>query len=140
MEDGRGPATSLREAILRFWDIPDATGMLGKIYPARDTARLASLSGIVFEEARVGDRVARELVEYAAGEVALCVAAVAKRLELPGNRLPLALTGGILVNQPEFREAVLRRLAEGFELSQVEVVAEPALSGARAAIHLPVTD
>ena len=50
----------------------------------------------VLELAAAGDAVAVAIVDEAARQLAAMVAAVATRLDVPSNAIPLALTGGIL--------------------------------------------
>jgi len=134
--DGRGPATALLNHIIQYWSLDKADAIIEEVYSAGDTARIARLSGIVFKAARAGDAVARELVERAANELVLAALAVSRRLDFAGNPLPLALGGGLLVHEEDFRAQVLRLLGARRPLGQVAIVAEPALSAARAALRL----
>jgi glucosamine kinase len=134
--DSRGPATVLLDLIMQYWNLEKAEDIIEEVYPAEDKARIARLSGIVFKAARDGDALARELVERAANELVLAALAVSRRLDFAGGSLPVALGGGLLVHEEDFRAEVLRLLSTRCTLGEVAVVAEPALSAARAAIRL----
>jgi glucosamine kinase len=134
--DGRGPATALLDLIIQHWSLDKADDIIEEVYSAGDTARIARLSGIVFKAARSADGVARELVERAANELVLAALAVSQRLDFAGKPLPVALGGGLLVHEEDFRTQVLRLLGTHRPLGQVAIVAEPALSAARAALRL----
>jgi N-acetylglucosamine kinase-like BadF-type ATPase len=134
--DGRGPRTSLSEAVMQAWGVADTDGVIGRVYPETDKALVAGLTAIVLQQAREGDEVARCILLAAAQELALAVATVASRLHFPGGELPLALAGGLLVNEADFREMTLERIREKRRLGQAAVVRDPALSAARAARDL----
>jgi glucosamine kinase len=134
--DGRGSQTTLLALIMRRWHLQSPSDMIGQVYPARGTARIAQLSTLVFDAAQAGDRVARRIVARAADEIALAALAVSEGLEFSEGRLPLALAGGLLVNQPTFRAQVLRRIRRRRPIGQLVVVPEPARSAAHASIRL----
>lgn len=136
--DGRGPETTLTEALLRQWDLGSPDGIIGVVYPETDKAQVAALSRLVLAAARGGDAVARAILAEAADELALAVGAVARRLEFPEGRVPLALAGGLLVNEGDFRGMVRERVERERRLGQVEVVRDSPLSAARAAPDLVV--
>jgi hypothetical protein len=70
----------------------------------------------------------------------LAIATVAGKLDLPAGPMPLAVAGGLLVGQPALRDGVLRRVRARRAVGPVAVVAEPAVSAARAAVHFPLAD
>ncbi len=136
--DGRGPQTALLPAIMAEWRLPRPDAMIDRVYPEGDKGEIARLSALVFAAARDGDAVARRIVREAATELALAALAVGEMLAFPGGALPIALAGGMLIHEADFRATVLRRLRRRRPVGQVALVAEPALSAARAAIHLAV--
>jgi N-acetylglucosamine kinase-like BadF-type ATPase len=85
--------------------------------------------------ARSGDQVAAAIVQHAARELALAVKAVCKHLEFPGQEIPLALGGGLLINEADFCTQVIQHIRYQQPIGQVELVSQPTLSAARAAIH-----
>jgi glucosamine kinase len=129
--DGRGPATALLDAILRQWELDRPLAMIPRVYGAGDKAEIAALSMVVFAAAREGDPVARRIMAGAAGELALAAGAVGDRLAFPDNRLPLALAGGLLAGEADYRAMVLRRLRRRRPIGPVRLVVDPALSAAR---------
>lgn len=134
--DGRGPQTALLVAIMQSWDLSRADGMIDRVYPDGDKGTIARLSALVFTAARAGDDVAGRIVREAASELALAAVAVGKMLDFPSGKLPVALAGGMLIHEEDFRAMVLRRIRHRYPTGQIACVADPALSAARAAVHL----
>ncbi len=134
--DARGQETALLALLLREWALDSPSDLIGRVYPAEDKASIARLSALVFAAARTGDRVARRIVSRAAQELALAATVVSRALHFSNGQVPLALAGGLLVHEAGFRTRVLRRIRQRCALGQVALVAEPALSAARAAIYL----
>jgi len=134
--DGRGPQTALLPAIMAEWRLSRADAMIDCVYPQGDKGEIARLSALVFAAAREGDAVARRIVREAATELALTAQAVGEMLAFPDGALPVALAGGMLIHEADFRATVLRRLRRRRPVGQVALVAEPALSAARAAHRL----
>jgi N-acetylglucosamine kinase-like BadF-type ATPase len=123
--DGRGGQTVL---------LPELLGHLGVETPEHlvetpgvdDAAAIAALAPIVLQAAGAGDEVARCIVDEAAAALAAMVIAVHAQLELDGERVPLALGGGVLVGSALMRTLVLEQLERrGVRPEPVIVVQEP---------------
>jgi N-acetylglucosamine kinase-like BadF-type ATPase len=134
--DGRGPQTLLLDLLMRQWELKHPSDMIDTVYTTEDKARIAQLAMSVFAAARAKDTVARRIIAQAADELHRAAIAVCHALDLARTPLSLALAGGLLVNQPAFRTQVLRRVRRACTLGHVSVVADPALSAARAAVQL----
>ena len=134
--DGRGPQTILLERILQYWDLSQADQIIGQVYGEEDKARIASLSSLVLLSARAGDQVAATIVQHAARELALTVHAVCQSLKFPEQEIPLALGGGLLINEADFCTQVIQQIRHYQPIGRVVLVAQPTLSAARAALHL----
>jgi glucosamine kinase len=134
--DGRGPMTSLLELVMQHWQLNEASDIIDKVYPPKDKGHIASLSALVFTAARTGDQVARRIIQHAANELALAAVTVGAALSFPTNQLPLALSGGLLVHEKDFRQQVIRCIRRRCPTGQVVVVDQPAISAARAALTL----
>ena len=132
--DGRGQATMLVELLLKHWHLDDASDMIGKVYSANDKAAIASLSALVFAAARDGDEIACSIVDAAARELALAAIAVKNMLNFAREQVALALGGGLLLHETDFRTKVIDAISAYISIGEVALVEEPALSGARAAI------
>lgn len=134
--DGRGPQTALRERILRTWNLQNTDELIGEVYGEPEKAKIASLSSAVMLTARGGDLVAASIVQQAAKELALAVNAVCLALNFPDQEIPLALGGGLLINEADFCTQVIQHIRHYQPIGQVELVSQPTLSAARAAIRL----
>jgi glucosamine kinase len=134
--DGRGSQTTLLPAIMAEWNLSRPDAMIDRVYPDGEKGLIARLSALVFAAARDGDEVARRIMRAAASELALAVVATGAMLDFPDGGLPVALAGGMLIHEGDFRAMVLRRIRRQRRVGQVALVAEPALSAAHAAVHL----
>src|SRR5262249_27726189 len=65
------------------------------------------------------DAVADSIVEHAAREIALAVATAARKLALTGHKLPLAVTGGVILANEGYRTRIVAALKD------LEIEAEP---------------
>lgn len=131
--DGRGQPTRLTDLILARYGLTDPQGLVKNIYGAEDPrAEIAGLADLVERAASQNDPVAHALLDEAAQELAHAVQAVYRKLgTVP---VPLALTGGILLNSAQFSarfRAVCRRL--GLEFSAIDEIPEPATGALRLA-------
>ncbi len=130
--DGYGPDTSLVQRLTEYWSLPEPYSIINRVYdPATTKGDIARLSRIVVDEAGKGDQVSQQILRDVAHDLATYADAVARKLEL-GPDLNLALVGGMLTNVPVFREHVLNRLGENWTIGSVELVTDPALTGAQA--------
>lgn len=80
---------------------------------------------------------ARRIEARAARELALAAITVARILEFSPGALPLAYGGGVLAHEERLRTLVARRIERIWSVTPV-VVAEPALSAARALVERSV--
>ena len=138
--DGRGAETVLLDRIMQEWQLRRVEEVIGQVYAPTGRAIVARLSRLVFEAARSGDVIAQEIVERNAYELARTCTALANRLHFPREGFPLALVGGLLVHEADYRERVLSHIRETYSIGQLEIVAHPALSAARAAHTLPLEE
>lgn len=130
--DGYGPDTSLVQRLTEYWSLPEPYSIINRVYDHATTkGDIARLSRIVVDEAGKGDQVSQQILRDVAHDLATYADAVARKLEL-GPDLNLALVGGMLTNVPVFREHVLNRLGENWTIGSVELVTDPALTGAQA--------
>lgn len=96
MEEGWGPPTTLREALLQACGARDANELMHKFYtPEFPRPRIAALSQLVDQAATAGDRVAQGLLDEAAHLLAGLTAAARRRLFSPGECARVAYIGGV---------------------------------------------
>ena len=95
MEEGWGPATVLRDWILRFSDVPMINDAMHAWYTDEfPRSRVASFSRLVDQAAREGDRVARGILRDAAHSLALLVARVRPRVFKRNEEAIVSYIGG----------------------------------------------
>ncbi len=138
-DDGRGPETALLDLVSHEWRLARPSDLVGRVYPDGDKRAIAGLAPLVLGAARAGDPVAGDIVASGAEELALSALTVADRLAFPEG-LPLALAGGLLIHETDYRESVLEHIRQRRDVSRVAIVAHPAESAARAAIGLVARD
>jgi N-acetylglucosamine kinase-like BadF-type ATPase len=133
--DGRGPQTDLLPRLLGKLGIQSSEELIAKVYsPEMTRERLASLSEIVFDLASA-DEAAGKIVKKAAVDVAELVAAVAQMLNLDTSGYTLAMAGGVLLHQSDYKDHVLAAIHTQSHARQIKgavrlvMVAEP-VSGA----------
>ena len=135
--DGRGPETGLQAAILETLTLNDPRELIGYLYHAeRERSEIASLSRLVFEAAEQGDAEARAILQRAVTDLAELVQSVVVQLSFSDDGYALALTGGILLHQRDFRVSLLERLRElKLEPVSIECVDDASLGAVRLAIN-----
>lgn len=96
MEEGWGPATALRAALLEATGLVSANEMLHRFYtPEWERSRVAALAPLVDRAASEADAVAPHIVHQAAQELAQLAAAVRGQLWKPGETVEIAYAGGV---------------------------------------------
>jgi N-acetylglucosamine kinase-like BadF-type ATPase len=99
-DEGWGPATSLRDALLGATGARDASDLLHRCYtPEYPRSRVASYAPLVDEAARQGDAVAREILLGAAQALAMYVAAVRRQLFHRGEASRVSYVGGVFASE-----------------------------------------
>jgi len=94
--DGREAKTSLTEAVLRRLKLESVEDLVPRVYvKGMDVDEVADLAKIVASEAEKGDYIAKRILEEAAGELALLVIALARRLKMEDEVVEVAVSGGV---------------------------------------------
>lgn len=131
-EDGRGPATALREAVLHGMHVSSIAELSEQLHTgARTTAELAVLAPAVLEAARGGDAIAIRVVDRQADEIVAFVTASLARLELEDQHVPVVLGGG-LIRSGDVRllDGVRNGLADRAPHTEAVIVDDPPIVGA----------
>ncbi len=128
-EEGWGPPTALRAALLANTGAASANELLhqfyGDDYPRE---RIAALAPVVGECAANGDAVALELLHQAGQQLATLAGAVRRQLFAPGQETTVSFAGGVFEN-PYTRER-FRTLVELEEANRVAPPRFPPAGGA----------
>lgn len=134
--DGRGPPTVLLSHFQVQLGVSEPAELVGKIYvPETTVERVASLAMTVFQSAP-SDAVAERIIATAAKELAKMTAALVGRLQLPTRGFPLALAGGVLLNQPRFQQLVREEIAMRGLTPSIVAVGEPIVGAVKLARQL----
>jgi N-acetylglucosamine kinase-like BadF-type ATPase len=136
--DGCAPATTLTPKLLSRMGLSEALEIIDAVYRGPwDRARIATLAPDVLEAADGGDPAASKVVAQQARELAETAAAAARKAALSTETLPLALTGGPILNGKRYRELFLDSLRTlGLHPQPVALVHEPVEGAMRIAREL----
>ena len=136
--DGRGPKTSLEEAVPAHFGLSSPLELGEAIHRSRiPIRRVVELAPIVFREAEA-DLVAGDILARLADEILALVRAVLERLELTDGPVEVLLGGGMLEGgDPRLLEPIEAGLREiGRPMSVHAVQAPPIVGSALAALDL----
>lgn len=96
-EDGRGPATSLADALPAHFALPSMYALVEALHLDRiAAARRHELTPVLFATAAAGDPIARSVVDRLADEVVTMATVALTRLDLLEEETPVLLGGGVL--------------------------------------------
>lgn len=124
--DGRGEPTRLLDAILQFWHLASPQEIIPRMYRSGlKPADIAKLAPLVVQLAHDGDAIAQRLLEQAANDLTTTIIAVARALDLPVKKIPLALTGGLLLETASLRARVVALARERGYRFDATLVKEP---------------
>jgi N-acetylglucosamine kinase-like BadF-type ATPase len=131
-EDGRGPATTLREALPAHFGLGSMGALIEAVHLG-DVARerCPELTPLLFEVADSGDRVAVDLVHRQAQEVVAFATAALRRLDALDEPMEVVLGGGVLTaGHRLLMDTIDGLLAERAPYATTRVVHAPLVLGA----------
>jgi N-acetylglucosamine kinase-like BadF-type ATPase len=100
-EEGWGPRTALRDALLAPTGVADANTLLHLFYTDEySRARIAGMANLIDESACAGDRVAHDILNSAAQSLATFAAAVRAQLFQKDEPVLIAHVGGVFKSEP----------------------------------------
>lgn len=131
-EDGRGPQTLLRDAVLEGMGVDSIGTLVEQLhFGTRTVTELAVLSPAVFAAARQGDEVAGTVVDRQAAEVVAFARACLTRLGLTDRAVPVVLGGGVIRGGDErLMRGITEGLAADAPLAEIVHVIAPPIVGA----------
>jgi N-acetylglucosamine kinase-like BadF-type ATPase len=131
-EDGRGPQTRLREAVIAKFGVTTVRDVSAGIHLGTIPGdRLLDLAPVVFEAAGLGDRVATDVVHRLGDEICVMAVTVIRRLGLSGAPVPVVLGGSVLTaRDPLLIERIRTRLAAEVPGAEARIVDVPPVAGA----------
>jgi N-acetylglucosamine kinase-like BadF-type ATPase len=131
-EDGRGPATTLVDAVRALWRVDSVRAAAEGVHSGTIAfERLHELPPLIFAAAGAGDSVAGGLVDRLVGEVTGMAAACLRRLDLLASPTTVSLGGGVLVANADVLLPVVRqRLTALTPAAEVGIITAPPLVGA----------
>lgn len=125
--DHIGEPTALLPALLNELGSTDAREFIPAVYRGKwDKAAIARLAPVVWAAAESGDRTATAIFDSEARELARTAAGAVAAGGLPRDGIPIALTGGMVIENAAFRERFLSELrALGVTPGPVGLVDDP---------------
>jgi N-acetylglucosamine kinase-like BadF-type ATPase len=109
--DGVGELTALLPALVARLGSADPRDFIPAVYRGTwDKAHIAGLAPLVQDVAATGDRVATEIFADQARELARTAAGAVAAGGLPREGVPVALTGGMVIENASFRDRFLEEL------------------------------
>jgi len=98
-EDRRGPATTLADAVAKYFGCASALEVAVAIHQGRlDVARLIELPPLVVVAAEAGDREAIAILQHQGAEVTRLAVAALDQLDMRAQPVPIVLGGSILAS------------------------------------------
>jgi N-acetylmuramic acid 6-phosphate etherase len=142
--DGRAHPTQLTARCLAHFQLSQPMDLIPAIYQGGlDRQQIAALAPVVLATADDGDAVALGILRKGAESLADAIAAVAQRLRLPKEGLPIALAGGVLLGSNAYRDLLEIKLRlRQIRATPLTLVKEPAEGAVRLAMELhrqPIT-
>lgn len=112
-EDGRGPATSLRQTVAAAFGLGSVRAAVEALHFDRISRDAVNeLTPLLFAEAEAGDAIACSVVDRQAEEIVRLAEVLLQRLDLQGTALPVVLGGSVLAaREPRLVAGVLSGLA-----------------------------
>ena len=134
--DGRSPATSLTETILRTFELTELRDLLKVVdHDGLPRKRIAQLAREVVNASRDGDAVASTILERGVEELVQCAVAVEKKLKFEGP-FAVAASGGLAESASVYRKLLHHRLQEVIPHARPQ---DPRFSPALGALELART-
>lgn len=133
--DGRGPATLLTQLIPQFFGL-DTPQQVALAISNDDLpwTRLLHACPVVYQAAEAGDQVALGIIETQADEVGTMAAALAHRLGLDGESVPVVLGGGVMTHAGALNQSIVQSaLARHLPTAQPVFLSVPPVNGSLAA-------
>ncbi len=131
-EDGRGPQTLLRAAVLEHFGVERVSDVAVGIHLGKIAGQsLHGLVPVLFTTAGQGDRAACGLVDRLADEITVMAVAAIGRLGLAGQPVPVVLGGGVLTaRDPRLTRRIAAGLAADAPEASMRIVDVPPIAGA----------
>lgn len=131
-EDGRGPATMLRAAVLEHFTTDTVTDLALKVYRGEvPEPRLAELVPALLRADLEGDPVAGGIVARLIREISTMAEVILQRSGLRGKSVPLVLAGGVITGSPaEFMGRLTAALDAHCPTARVDVLESKPVAGA----------
>lgn len=134
-----GPTTRLTHQLLHTMNLKSPPELINAVYQgAWNRAAISALAPIVLQTAADGDRVAKSIVDAEARNLARTAASALRNLDIHTLPAPVALSGGVVLENDHYRQAVLSALeSEGIVIASTHLVDEPVLGAVIMAQQIP---
>jgi N-acetylglucosamine kinase-like BadF-type ATPase len=131
-EDGRGPQTALREAVMNHFGTTSVHDVAVAIHRGViPGSALLALTRPLFAVAAAGDQVATDLVRRLADEISAMALSPMRRLGLTTLATPVVLGGGLLTaRDPLLTSEIAARMTRSAQKATIRIVDVPPVIGA----------
>jgi N-acetylglucosamine kinase-like BadF-type ATPase len=131
-EDGRGPQTALRDAVLKHFGTTSVHNAAAAIHRGEiPGSGVLTLTRPLFAVAAAGDQVATGLVRRLADEISAMALSAMRRLGLIGLATPVVLGGGLLTaRDPLLTSEITAHMAASAPDATIRIVDVPPVIGA----------
>lgn len=129
--DGRGPATSLSQAVASHFGLPHAAAVAEAMHlRSIDYDRMHEIVPLLFGEANAGDPIARAVVHRQAQELALLVTNALERLHLTDGTPEVVMGGGMLTSgEPLLVDVVINLVLAAAPGARITIVEDQPILG-----------
>jgi N-acetylglucosamine kinase-like BadF-type ATPase len=137
--DGVVERSKLVDTIVAELGLSQPSDLIPAVYRRGwDRQRLATLAPLVLQAAQ-SDPLAAEVVQRQADELAKTAVAAVRKLGLEMDKVPLGLTGGVMLGNEGYRERFFAAMrSRGLRCDPITLVHEPATGAVRIARELLV--
>lgn len=130
--DGRGNKTLLEKYVFKMARVKNVQELKDVVHEGLKS-QIASFSKLATLAASKGDRVAKEILDYSAGEFILGIKAVVKKVGLKGD-FDIAFTGSLFTKKVIY-DKVVKEIRKSFPKARFHIVKESALGAAKLAMR-----
>ncbi len=131
VDDGRMPYSTLYDAVQGYLHMDDLRDLMHRMYvDGMSRSEIAAMAPLVIDAARAGDPAAVHLLEQGGKDLAECVLAVARRLNMLSAGCEIVQTGGLINAGEIYLQPVWSAILERIPNARISLPELPPVLGA----------